>query len=89
MQGECKNSPLCYFCHDIGHMSTHCPKAETQKQGLVMYGFRISRLGFYHIPVTENLARNDGEVFSGILIIREGVANTALVRRELKFYGEK
>jgi hypothetical protein len=27
-QNECKNPPLCYFCHDSGHMPMHCPESE-------------------------------------------------------------
>jgi hypothetical protein len=88
MQNECKNPPLCYFCHDSGHMSTRCPHAEAQKQGLTMYGFGVPKMGFYHIHVPEKGVQKGEEENSGVMVIKEGVANTGLVKMELKVYDE-
>lgn len=33
MQNECTNPPLCYYCHDAVHTSTHCPQGEAKSKG--------------------------------------------------------
>jgi hypothetical protein len=88
MQNECRNPPLCYYCHDVGHMSAHCPEVEAQRQGLNMYGFGMPEMGFYHIHVPYEKQNMELEEFSGVLMIKEGVANKALVQLELKNYDE-
>jgi hypothetical protein len=56
---------LCYFCHDLGHMSTHYPEAKAQKQVLTMYGFGLPGMGFYHIQVLEKRVQKGSSEFSG------------------------
>jgi hypothetical protein len=46
-------------------------------------------MGFYHLQFNEKDAKN-GKEYSGVLTIRGGgMANTTLVREELKVYDDK
>jgi hypothetical protein len=53
-----------------------------------MYGFGLHGMGFYHLQFNEKDAKN-GKEYSGVLTIKGGVANTTLVREELKVYDDK
>jgi hypothetical protein len=69
-------------------MSAHCPEGEAQRQGLNMYDFGMPEMGFYHIHVPYEKQNMELEEFSGVLMIKEGAANKALVQLELKNYDE-
>jgi hypothetical protein len=54
-----------------------------------MFDFGIPWLGFYHLHKPERKNREPVEDLGGVLWIKEGVANVALVKQELKLYDDK
>jgi hypothetical protein len=70
-------------------MSTHCLEVEAQRQVLSIYGFGLPGQGFYYIQIPEKKGQKNKEEYGGVMLIKEGVANYALVREELKTYDEE
>jgi hypothetical protein len=54
-----------------------------------MYGFSVPKMGFYHIHVLEKGMQKGEEEYNGVMVIKEGVANTGLIKMELKVYDEE
>jgi hypothetical protein len=54
-----------------------------------MYGFGVPKIGFYHIHVPEKGMQKGEEEYNGVMVIKEGVANTGLIKMELKVYDEE
>jgi hypothetical protein len=82
-QASCPNPPFCYNCKKDGHRSMVCPA----KKGLNLKicGHFMPNQIFYSIEVPEGEdEEGPPKSFPGILSIKEGVVNEALIDLKLK-----
>lgn len=82
-QANYTNPPLCYSCHNTGHIASHCPLISA-KRCVKLCGFGIPGQGFYSLQVEISDAEVARAPVRGILTVIQGEASVSKVLAELK-----
>uniref|UniRef100_J3N0S4 CCHC-type domain-containing protein n=1 Tax=Oryza brachyantha TaxID=4533 RepID=J3N0S4_ORYBR len=81
-QANCANPPLCYACHNTGHIALNC-SLHVQKRGIKLVGFGIPGQGFFSLHIDIPAAESEKIPVRGIMAIIDSFGEVDKIEKEL------